>query len=121
MPHNPKTKSYWIQKGHDLKSNGFLTESVDAYLQATRIEGADAEAWRFLGNAYYKLENYQRALEVYRVSAECNPDEPKIWMNLANTYKKLGFESESRSSIEAAERLSRIVDHQRGEGDGGKS
>lgn len=93
----PETLAEWVERGHALKSRGLLVEAVEAYLQAVQVHGAHADAWRFLGNAYYNMGQFSRAREAYETSSRLDPDESKIWMNLANTYAHLGMTVESES------------------------
>ncbi len=93
----PETLAQWVQRGHDLKSKELLAKAVEAYLQAIQVDGSHADAWRFLGNACYKLGRFSQARDAYEASSRLNPDELKIWMNLANTYEHLGMRLESES------------------------
>lgn len=93
----PLTLAHWVEKGHALKSRSLLAEAVEAYLHALQIDGAHADSWRFLGNAYYNLGQFPQARKAYEISSLLDPDEPKIWMNLANTYAHLRMQPESES------------------------
>ncbi len=74
-------------------------EAVEAYLKATHVNSSNAEIWRFLGNAYFKLGEFSLALVSYEISSNLDPDELKTWMNLANTYGNLGMRVESERCL----------------------
>lgn len=92
-----ETHVEWIERGHMFKSKGLLAEAIEAYLRAININGAHADSWRFLGNAYYKMGQFTQACKAYKISSQLNPDESKIWLNLANTYAHLEMTVESES------------------------
>jgi tetratricopeptide (TPR) repeat protein len=88
-----------------MKAEGRLEDAVQAYHQAVCSDAPRADAWRFLGNAWYNQREYQHALEAYLASARIDPGEVKVWMNLGNTFERLGWFTQSIGAFREATRV----------------
>ena len=71
-------------------------------------------AHRHLGNALYKQERYEEALDAYRVAAEQRPNYDKIHSNLGMTLNKLGRFEEAEIHLRRAIALDPKIKHRYG-------
>lgn len=59
-----------------------VPEAVMAANRAVRLDPADAETWKFLGDVQYQLGNAPQARKAYEKSLENNPDQPAVRQRL---------------------------------------
>ena len=62
----------------------------------------NAEAWARLGNAYFDVNAYEKAIQAYTTSLELNPDDPDILTDLGIMHRRSGDSSKALASFEKA-------------------
>src|SRR5690606_9448918 len=63
--------------------NGELIEAETRYRQLVKAHPDYTEGWFKLGNIYVRTGQYDAAANVYKKAAQLNPEDAKIWNNLA--------------------------------------
>ena len=87
------------------RQRGFRQEAMTALERAVHHSPDDSEALFALGLAYRDMRMYEPALESLERAAELNPLSPKIRLNLANVYMRLGRREQGRLLMQEAEDL----------------
>jgi tetratricopeptide (TPR) repeat protein len=64
-----------------------------------------ASPHRFLGNAYYGLKEYQKALAEQSEAIRLDPKYKKAYLDRAKVYRALGREAEAKADEEQAAKL----------------
>jgi hypothetical protein len=79
----------------DLKSQGLTAyqqglyaKSAQAFLGAVDADPKDWQAYENLGNCYYKLNRWKKALEAYRQSLAIHPDNPTLGLLVEQLQKE---------------------------------
>jgi len=63
--------------------NGELSEAETRYRQLVKARPEYAEGWFKLGNIYVRTGQYDAAANMYKRAAQINPEDAKVWNNLA--------------------------------------
>jgi tetratricopeptide (TPR) repeat protein len=63
-------------------------EARKAYQKALEIDKNNLEATRCLARLYLKINDYERALDVYKKALAKNPKEAVLWYDLGNAHKR---------------------------------
>jgi len=63
--------------------NGELSEAETRYRQLVKTHPDYAEGWFKLGNIYVRTGQYDAAANMYKKAAQINPEDAKVWNNLA--------------------------------------
>jgi tetratricopeptide (TPR) repeat protein len=71
--------------------NGYPIYSEDSFLQ--------------LANAYNKVKNYQKLVEVYQELIKIKPSEPRYHSSLATVYKEIGQFEKAREEAQIVLKL----------------
>lgn len=87
------------------RQRGFRQKAVDTLEKAVHLTPDDSEALFALGLAYRDVRNYEPAVECLERASELNPLSPKIRLNLANMYMRVGRREEGRALMDEAEDL----------------
>lgn len=64
-------------------SNGELSQAETRYRQLVNAHPDYAEGWFKLGNIYVRTGQYDAAATMYKKAAQLNPEDAKVWNNLA--------------------------------------
>ncbi|MBD3193153.1 MAG: hypothetical protein GF308_21145 [Candidatus Heimdallarchaeota archaeon] len=84
-----KTKNELI-KDKSLENEKTKEEYTKVELQkAILTEKDNIEAWKQLGELYFKEENYSRALSCYFQLTSLSPKDPSNWNKLAVTFLQM--------------------------------
>lgn len=86
----PRVAPYHDNLGSVLESTGALDEALDAYLEATRLSGEDAERSFNMGVVLNRLGRHVEAEMAYRKAIDLAPGDGGFHYNLANLLKAEG-------------------------------
>jgi len=100
IEHKPGVAPYRDNLGAVLESRGLLAEALEAYREAARLAGDDAERQFNMGVVLERLGRHQEAEAAYLRAIELAPDDGGVHYNLANLLK-------------TGDRLEEAVDHYR--------
>ena len=76
-----------------------------AYLQAAHLNSGRASAWLGLGDTYFALELYTKALGAYGQALSLDPNNAEAWFNRATVLDVLGRSDQAVLDYERAEQL----------------
>jgi Tfp pilus assembly protein PilF len=68
--------------------NGELSEAETLYRKLVARHAEYGEGWFKLGNIYVRMGQYDAAANMYKKAAQINPEDGKIWNNLALAHVK---------------------------------
>lgn len=63
--------------------NGELNEAEIRYRQLVKAHPEYGDGWFKLGNIYVRMGQYDAAANMYKKAAQLNPEDAKVWNNLA--------------------------------------
>jgi Flp pilus assembly protein TadD len=75
-------------EGIRLLKEGSVAESIDFLLQAISEDPSDLEAHMYLGWAYARLEQHDKAVEILERALDLAPTNPKVHYNLGVAYQR---------------------------------
>ena len=84
---------------------GNWDQAVGHLERAVKLNGKDHYAFNNLATAYFRDQKYQQALTSYNKAIEQDPTNPKLLMNLGDTYQALGQEAGRRKAYRRAVEL----------------
>ena len=91
--------------GYAYMQLGNWDQAVGHLETAVKLNGKDHYALNNLATAYFWDQNYQQALTSYRKAITEDPTNPKLFMNLGDTYQALGQEAGRRKAYRRAVEL----------------
>ena len=103
--HDPKTMvPQWekLQKGIHLRVQGRLNESLPILEECVAEVAGDIFARGVLASAYFQRGEYDKALEVYRRSAEMQPNDETIHLGIAAVHLARGEFEEAEQAVQEA-------------------
>jgi len=101
----PDSSIAWYILGIAYGRSGQLPKSIDAYLQALRINSEGADAWYGLGIAYEKSSQLIKAIEAYQQALRINPEYAGAWYNLGIAYGKADQAAKAFEAYQQAVRV----------------
>jgi tetratricopeptide (TPR) repeat protein len=84
------------------KRKGSMHASIQYYNKALRFDAKNAEAHRYLGEAYYKMGDQERAISHFNKSIELEPAKAELYLSLAEAYSKIGDAKSAQANLERA-------------------
>lgn len=90
------------ESGVDLYKAGNYAEASSALSKAVRFHGGQDNAILYLGDAYYKNKEYEKASEQYESYQEKYPKNRKVKKDLIRTYQKLADASLKKKDNDSA-------------------
>ncbi len=100
---------YYVDAHYNLGvvygESGNLTEAIESYKQAIRIDPDDALAHYNLGVAYGELGRLAEAIESYQQAIRIDPDDVDAYINLGVAYGESGNLTEAIESYKQAIRI----------------
>jgi len=103
---NPNAASAYLTLGYVLTSSGRAEEGIKLIDKAMRLNPIPPPIYPlWLGNAYYLLGQYEKAIEVYEELLKRYPNHRFARTWLTATYSTLGYEEEARHQAEELLRL----------------
>jgi tetratricopeptide (TPR) repeat protein len=91
-----------LQKAIELYKEGEYFQAVAPLLELVKQDERNAEALRYLGMCYAKLNNPEEAIKTLRRALKISPENAATHTALSTTYLDLGDIRESLKSAEAA-------------------
>ncbi|MEQ8821472.1 MAG: tetratricopeptide repeat protein [Sumerlaeia bacterium] len=85
-----------------LQREGRLREAAEAYLAALEIEPTNPDILNNAGSAFYKLEDYARAVELLKRAVAVDPEHSRAHTTLGLAYEGLGDRDAARQAYEKA-------------------
>jgi tetratricopeptide (TPR) repeat protein len=103
-------------------TDGDLSKAEGQYQRIVEQHPEFVDGWFKLGNIYVRMGQYDAAANMYKKAAQINPEDAKIWNNLAIAYIKKSIavldegathlsdsKVEKRSIVELRERIAHSV------------
>ena len=69
------------------------------------IDDSRTDAHLNLGNLSFDLGDYEEAVNHYKRSIEISPNSPRNFINIGNTYRRIGKAADARTSYQKATQL----------------
>ncbi|MGP1369399.1 MAG: tetratricopeptide repeat protein [Treponema sp.] len=88
--------------GFTYKSMGKDAEAIDCFQSVINDNPTDVLAYNHLGAIYARQKDYEKAVSIYRLGLQVDPNHPILQFNLAKAYEATGNDSEAISSYESA-------------------
>lgn len=101
----PGSDTAWWFLGMAYAKVNQHAKSIEAYLQALRINSGHASAWYNLGISYGKTGQSSKAIDAYQQALRINPGLSAAWHNLGNAYGKVGQSSKAIHAYQQALRI----------------
>ena len=70
----PDAAAIWVQYGHSLKEQGFLSQAERAYQEAAALDGSNADTHLQLGHLYKLIGNTEKAIAAFEAAHRRLPD-----------------------------------------------
>ena len=86
----------------DEKEKEKLLKKIEEYDEAIKLDSNNAPYYNGRGNAYYKLEDYEKAISDYSQAINLDSKEAIYYNNMGNAYKNLGNNEKAIESYEKA-------------------
>jgi tetratricopeptide (TPR) repeat protein len=99
---NNQTPVYWVNRGNQLWRLGKLSESLDAFDRAIKIQPTFYQSWFAKGFILGFSKQYDRALEACNKAIELNPLFYDAWRCQGGSLFRLGRLSEALSGLDKA-------------------
>ncbi len=93
---------------HQLSKQGeyqAILNELLAHDQSVIVSPYDTDenhAWYLVGNAYFKLKNYQQAISSFKRAIECWQDDKDGYLALANSYSDFGLPKKAEQVLRTA-------------------
>lgn len=88
--------------GFTYKSMGKDAEAIDCFQSVINDNPTDVLAYNHLGAIYARQKDYEKAVSIYRLGLQVDPNHPILQFNLAKAYEATGNDVEAISSYESA-------------------
>jgi tetratricopeptide (TPR) repeat protein len=95
---NPKDAWALYRKGWLLSDTGRHEESTDILKECIRLDPYFASPWNLIGNNFWALNKYDKALEAYEKAIQLRPSYGLYWSSKGDALKELGRTSESEAA-----------------------
>ena len=106
MSNNIESESYY-KVARTLAQQGDLTEAIDSYISAIKLNPDFPDAHHNLGNAYRDKGELDAAIASYKTAINLKPDFPDALHNLGLSLQELGELKTAKAYYEEATKLSR--------------
>ncbi|KAI9487958.1 anaphase-promoting complex subunit 8-like protein [Zychaea mexicana] len=91
---NSRDYRAWYGLGQAYEILGLPFYATHYYQKSTELRPNDARMWEALGDCYELLQRDQEAIKWYKRAAACDKEaKPRVMIQLARTYNKLGESS----------------------------
>jgi tetratricopeptide (TPR) repeat protein len=92
----------YLGLGRAYLGQGKLTEAIEAFKQATRINGRDEEAHVLLGDACRLNQQFDQAVQAYQQALSVNPSHSHALEALGDMHRAMGDKAAARQAYERA-------------------
>jgi tetratricopeptide (TPR) repeat protein len=97
LARNPEDPRAWYYLGNFWYGHRQYSEAIDAWERASQLDPTFPTVHRNLGLAYVnKLQDTQHALEAYETAFQCDPSDARVFFELDQLHKKMGYAPENR-------------------------
>ncbi len=86
-------------KGYALEKKGDLPDAIKCYEEAVKLNPKQVTSGERLGHGYYKLEDYDRAIQAGEAVLKIDPKNKQVPTWLADAYKKRGGKKPGKQQI----------------------
>jgi tetratricopeptide (TPR) repeat protein len=94
VPHSDSHQQ-GLESAVRLLHMGLLQEAEDLLRRIVREDRGHADGWNLLGIALQRQDKIQESIEVLQTAIDIAPRSPEILVNLGNTYKESGQQSQA--------------------------
>ena len=101
----PRFQTTYVNLGYAYMQLGNWDQAVGHLERAIKLNGKDHYALNNLATAYFWDQQYQQALTSYKKAIAEDPTNPKLYMNLGDTYQALGQQPAGRTAYRRAVEL----------------
>jgi len=102
---NPKDAWALYRKGWILSDTGRYDESTDILKESIKSDPYFASPWNSIGNNFWTLKKYDKALEAYEKAIQLRPDKGLYWFNKGDALSELGRNIEAEEAYAKASAL----------------
>ena len=82
-----------------LRYSGKYDDAIEADLKVINLKEDDFFTWNELGVLYSEKNEHEKALECFNKSISIQPDDPQLYINLADVLIKQGREKEIKNFL----------------------
>jgi tetratricopeptide (TPR) repeat protein len=90
------------QTGIAALKEGRLADAVEALIKAAEADPNSFESWSYLGAAYSRMNDYERARKAFGHAIQINHESPRAWYNLGVAHQMAGDPDSARTCYERA-------------------
>lgn len=102
---NPKDAWALYRKGWILSDTGRYEESTDILKESLRADPYFASPWNLIGNNFWEMKKYDKALEAYEKAIQLRPNKGRYWSSKGDALKELGRNGEAEAAYTKASEL----------------
>ncbi len=102
---NPKDAWALYRKAWILSDTGRYDESTDILKESIKSDPYFASPWNSIGNNFWAMNKYDKALEAYEKAIQLRPNKGLYWSNKGDALKELGRTSEEEAAYAKASEL----------------
>ena len=99
----PESGSLHLARAEAFRQRSMLAQAVGEYERALKFQAGDQAIYLSLGDAQYRLHQYQASVESLNKGLSVAPNDPLLNAQLARSYARLGRRSDASSAISRAE------------------
>ena len=81
---------HYLKRGHSFLQGNNLVEAKENLERALEIKPGDDRTLNLLAMVFFKLEQYPKAIRIFKQLVKTNPNFPTLYMNLGLAYLKQG-------------------------------
>ncbi|HEK86236.1 MAG: sulfatase-like hydrolase/transferase [Candidatus Saccharicenans sp.] len=100
---NPRNYKLWMEYGLVLVEEGNYDQALVSLNKALGLVDWDPDLWNYLGVAYWKSGQPEKAIEVYEKALALDPAYPVVLTNLATSEMSLALKNRDRQILTSAE------------------
>ena len=99
----PESGSLHLARAEAFRQRSMLARAVGEYERALKFQTGDQAIYLSLGDAQYRLRQYQASVESLNKGLSVAPNDPLLNAQLARSYARLGRTAEASAAISRAE------------------
>lgn len=107
LEQDPQNTQLMFDIGKSYSNRGEFEQATKYLRQYLAKKPQDYIAMEYLGNSLFGAENYREAITVYKAIVDANPDNKKVYTDIANCYKELKQFQTARNYVYSATKVDR--------------